>query len=163
MKCQIRLASILSVSLFLFSFASVYPQSISSDQIVISRQELLQLKANLLSMVIQLQSYENQISVLKKGSLELWRQSQDLKKQIGALRIQYEALSTESTISKELQESLENSYKTLSVSFEAYKKEVNKELAKLKAKNTVLTVVSIGAGAGTALFATLYLIEKFGD
>jgi hypothetical protein len=36
-------------------------------------------------------------------------------------------------------------------------------MARLKAKNTALTIVSIGVGAGTALFAALYLIEKFGD
>lgn len=58
---------------------------------------------------------------------------------------------------------MESSYKTLLTSFEAYKKEVNKELAKLKAEKTILTVASIGGGVGTVVFAALYLIEKFGD
>jgi chromosome segregation ATPase len=162
--------------LLLFLLPCLYPQSTSSDQIIISRNELSLLNSNLLKLSLLSQSLDRQMKVLQLDSSNLLTQLEGLRKEKEALDEQLVSLEKELTslrgeyegslmdlmrLTEQLGK-LEHSYRTLLASFELYKKEVNKTIMALKAEKALLTGTTVVGSVLTALFCILWAIEKFG-
>lgn len=172
MKCKRELLFTLLVFLLLFLPGVLHPQSTSSGLITISRIELEQLNQNLLKLSLLSQTLNSQIASLTITYNDLYSQSQDLKtkketlekqlvildEELSSLRIQLETSLKDLEVSKEQVAKLELSYNNLSQSFKEYQKEVNKEMAKLKAWNFGGWVVS-AAELGVIIYLIIQVMK----
>lgn len=175
-RYQNELRFTLLVFLLLLLLPCVYPQSTSSDQITISRNELDSLNSNLLKLSLLSQSLSGQIMILQLESRNMEKQLQDLSgekealdkqlvslgEELRSLRGQYEGSLMDLMRLTEQLGKLEHSYRTLLASFELYKKEVNKQIMALKAEKILLTGTTVAGSALTVLFLILWAVEKFG-